>query len=125
MSIVWNTLSGAPEEREEDPLGCAALMGRNDVGESGEILGDSLEPEKTPGSCVGLISLHHPGPLFGAHCRRPAVGQKIDQNIFGANKEWVVARGTEDQVAFGERGEFNRLDRLDLKRLYDRLHRCK
>ena len=52
-------------------------------------LHDLLEAEPALGAGVGLVAAEHAGPLLAAHGRRAAVGEQVDEHVFGGDEEGV------------------------------------
>ncbi len=120
--VAGDDLAGAAHQLEEDALAGASLMRRQDKGHSRHLAQGLLEAVPASRAGVGLVAPDHPGPLLAAHGRRAAIGQQVDDHIFGSDPEEVEIRAPENRVTLGRRGHANRLDHLDLERLDDRLH---
>jgi len=88
--VAHETLAFSAQDREKDLLGSPPLMRGNNMLISDNPFGDFLKPVKTPGTRVRLIAIHDPRPLPGTHGRRPAVGQQVDQYLFGIDQKEIV-----------------------------------
>ena len=77
---------------EQDPLGRASLVRRDDVAEAGEVLHDVLEPVERSAAGIRLVALHQRAPLRRRHRAGAGIGQQVDEDVVGAQQEDVVAR---------------------------------
>jgi hypothetical protein len=91
MGVVRDDLAGAAEHGEQDLLGGAALVGRNDVPEREEISYRFLElvERRRPG--IALVAVLYGSPLVTAHRACARVSEEIDQNVVGMKVEQVQA----------------------------------
>ena len=120
--VLFGTTSpGANHRREQDVLGRAPLVCRDDVGETGDVAHRTLEDRERARAGVRLVSLHHPRPLVHRHGARARVGEQVDQDVLRLEEEHVVMRFVECRCAFVLGRLADRLDGLDAKRLDDRL----
>ena len=124
MRVVGHVLAAAAENREQNSLGRSSLVRGNDVLETGQLADLVVEAIKASRAGVRLVAPHDAGPLIGAHGRRAAVGQQVDQHVLGTHGKEVVAALPQDLLPIADRGKPDRFDRLDLERLDDRLHGC-
>jgi hypothetical protein len=121
VGVVRHDLARPADHREQDLLGGAALVGRDDVGEREQLLHRRLEAVPRRRAGVALVAVLHRRPLIARHRAGAGVGQQIDQHVVGVEREQVVAGLGQPRAALLERGEPNRLDRVDAKRLDDGL----
>ena len=119
--LFGTTCPGFQDGVEEDPLGGAPLVGRDDVLEAGQVLHDVAEAVEGAAAGVGLVALHERAPLRGRHRARPGVGEEVDEDVLRAEEEDVVAGLRERLLALLAVRELDRLDRLDAEGLDDRL----
>ena len=91
VGVVGDDVSGFAEDSKENPLGGAALMGGDDIAEAHEIVNGGFETVETFATGVGFVAAHHGGPLLGRHGAGAGVGEKVDENVDGAELEEVVA----------------------------------
>ena len=111
--VVRDDLAGLQHRVEQNPLGRASLVCRDDVAEAGEVLDDALEAVERPAPGIGLVALHQRAPLRGRHRAGAGVGQQVDEDVVGAQQEQVVARLLERAHALLTRREAERFDGLD------------
>ena len=64
VRVVRHDLPLATDGREEDALGGAALMSRNDMGVAGQVFDRRFEPVEAVRAGVGVVAAHHGGPLL-------------------------------------------------------------
>ena len=120
MRVVGDDLPRPADHREQDLLGRAALVGRDDVAEREELL-DGLEegePRGRPG--VRLVAVLDGRPLVAAHRAGPRIRQEVDQDVVGVEREEVATGCLEGRFAFGPSRDPDRLDGVDAERLDDR-----
>ena len=104
---------------EQDALGGAALVSRDDVLVTEDILHRIAETDVAAASGVALVAFHDRAPLEGGHRARARVGQQIYEDIVGREQEQVVVRLAQELFAFGARGPADGLDTVDTERLDD------
>eukprot|EP00414_Alexandrium_minutum_P000745 CAMPEP_0113820318 /NCGR_PEP_ID=MMETSP0328-20130328/1180_1 /TAXON_ID=39455 /ORGANISM="Alexandrium minutum" /LENGTH=513 /DNA_ID=CAMNT_0000788253 /DNA_START=214 /DNA_END=1753 /DNA_ORIENTATION=- /assembly_acc=CAM_ASM_000350 len=75
--------------REEQPLGGAPLVGREEVLEAGDLLHGLLEAVPGAGLRVGLVAPHHRRPLILGHGAGAAVCHEVDGDLVAADLEEV------------------------------------
>jgi hypothetical protein len=61
------------------------------------------------------------GPLVSRHRARSGVGEQVDEDVIGVQREEVVAGGDDVLEALLVRGQAERLHRVDPERLDDRV----
>src|SRR2546426_1143124 len=64
MRVVGHDLPLAADGREEDALGGAALVRRNDVDVAGQVFDRRFEPIEAVGAGVRVVAAHYRGPLL-------------------------------------------------------------
>ena len=92
VGVVGHHVARLAERREEDPLGGAALVGREHLAEAEDVLHRRQEAEPGAAAGVGLVAAHDRRPLLRAHRRRAAVGQEVDEDVLRLEQEDVVGR---------------------------------
>ena len=83
---------------KEDALRGAALVGRDDVPEAGEIADDGLEPPERTGAGVRLVAALDAGPLVAGHGPRSGVRQEVDEHAIAQVRE-ATLRAYEAQTS--------------------------
>ena len=89
--LFGTTLPVAAEDAEEDPLGGAALVGRDDVLEREQLADGVAEDEVRRRAGVGLVAVLDRRPLVAAHRAGARVGQQVDQHVARVQLEEVEA----------------------------------
>jgi len=120
VDIAGDAIALPDQGFEEDPLGRPSLMRGNDVTETEDVPDGFFEVEIIPGSRVGLVARHHPGPLVVAHGRGARIRQEIDRDFIGRNLENVVPRLLQEGFPFPADRHRNGLDDFDPERLQRR-----
>jgi hypothetical protein len=115
--LFGTTLPG----REQDLLGGATLVRRDDVLEVEQRLHRRFEAIERRASGVALVPALDGCPLFGGHRPRAGVGQEVHHHVVGVEREEIEARGLQLGDALLGRRDAQRLHRLDAKRLDDGL----
>ncbi len=115
-------MTGFGNQREEEMLRSAPLMGGDDVLEVHQILHGRFEPVEARRAGIALIAGHHRAPLRRAHGRRATIGQQIDQHVIRMQLEQIVARIFQQSFALVSRGHADRLDRFDAEGFDNGLH---
>ena len=113
MGVVGNDVSFLAHHTEEDALGGAALVRRDDVGVSKDVLDGVAKLIEAAASGVTLIAFHHGGPLVRGHGSGARVGEEIDEDIVGAEKKEIVVGGAEKVFALGASRPANGFDAFD------------
>ncbi len=121
VAVVGHHVALVAHDGEEDPLGSSALMGRDDVLEAGDVLDRVAEAEPAGASRIRLVAAHDAAPLLGAHCAGAGVGEEVDDHVFGAQLEDVVAGLGDHLLSLLACGHLDLLDHFDAERLDDRL----
>src|SRR5258708_23769453 len=122
MRVAGDGMAGLAQDGKQDSFGSSALMGGNDVAESGEGADGVLEPVPALAAGVGFVATHHGRPLFGGHGAGAGVGEEIDQDIAGVNEEQVVAGLLEETIALAGRSLAERFNTLDAEWFDDGFH---
>ena len=121
VAVVGDDVALLAHHREQDALGGAALVRRDDVLEAGDVVDRVVEVEVRRAAGVGLVAAHDAAPLVGAHRAGAAVGEQVDDHVFGAQREDVVAGVADHLLSLLGGGHLDLLDDLDAERLDDRL----
>ena len=83
--LLFGTTSPGRQDRvEQDALGRAPLVRRDDVAESGEVLHDRLEAVERAAAGVRLVALHQRAPLRRRHRAGPRVREQVDEHVVAA-----------------------------------------
>ena len=78
--LLFGTMSPGLQHRvEQDALGGASLVRRDDVREAGEVLDDVAEAVERAAARVRLVALHQRAPLRRRHRAGAGVGEQIDR----------------------------------------------
>jgi hypothetical protein len=120
--VARNDLSLAAQQFEEDSLARPSLVRRQDMRHAGDFAEHFLEVKPTARPGVRFVAADHSGPLVGRHRGGAAVGQEVDDHVLGGDLKHIEVRSPQDFLTLLARGEFDRLDHLDLERLDDRFH---
>ena len=86
VAVVGHHVAFIAHHREQDPLGGATLVGRDDVLEAGDVVDRVAEAEVRRAAGVGLVSAHHPAPLVRAHGTGAGVGEQVDDHVVRAQR---------------------------------------
>jgi hypothetical protein len=121
VGVVGDDVALLAHDVEQDALGCAALVGGDDVTVAGDVLDGALEVMEALAARIALIAFHDAGPLVGGHGAGSRVGEQIDEDVVGFEKEEVVVRGAEKLFTLGASGPADGLDALDAEGLDDGL----
>ncbi len=112
MAVIGNNFIRSADEFEEDAFAGSALVGGDDMFESGNLLQSGFEAVVAACSGVGFIAAHDTRPLFTAHCSGAAVGEQVDEDIFGRYEKDVQARALQSVFPFLGSGHFQGARRL-------------
>jgi hypothetical protein len=120
VRVVGDDLAGSADDREEDLLRRPALVRRDDVTEREQVLDrlEEREPRGRPG--IRLVAVLDRGPLVPAHRAGPRIGQEIDQDVVGMEREEIAAGGLEGRFALRPGRDPDRFHGVDAERLDDR-----
>ena len=97
-------LARAENRVEQNALGRASLMSRDDVPETREIRDDLAESVERARPGVRLVSLHDGSPLRRRHRAGARVGQEVDEDVGGMQQEDVVAGLAQPTAPLGPGG---------------------
>ena len=117
VGVVGHDVALLDHYAEQDALGGASLMGRNDVLVAENILHRIAETDVAAAARVALVSFHDRSPLIGGHRSGAGIGQQINKDIIRREKKQVVVRVAQELFAFFARGPADGLNTLDTKRL--------
>ena len=115
VRVVGDDIAFLAHHAEENALGGAALVGRDDVLVAEDILNGSAELLEAAAAGITLVAFHHGGPLVGGHGASAGIGEQVDEDIVGGQKKEVVVRGAEQLLALRAGRPVNGLDALDAK----------
>ena len=113
VGVVGNDVAFLAGHAEEDALGGASLMGGDDVTVAEDILNGILEAVEAAAAGVAFVAFHDGGPLVRGHGAGAGVGEQVDQDIVGGEKEEVVVGGFEQLLALLARGPAKGFDAFD------------
>ena len=122
VGIGRNDPARPADDRKQDRLGRAALVGGNDVPERHQLAHRRLESIERRRAGVRLVAAHHGAPLLGAHRAGARIGEQVDDHVVRMDREQVPAGLAQQLAAFLHRRQPDRLDHLDAERLDDGLH---
>jgi hypothetical protein len=121
MGVVGDQRSRPADDREEDLLRGAALMGRDDVLEREERLDAFEEGEPGRRAGVAFVAVLDRCPLIARHRAGPAVREEVDEDVVGVQVEEVVTGDLERPLALLDRPDADRFDGMDAEGLDDGL----
>ncbi len=121
VRVAGDRLARSADDAEEDLLRRPALVRRDDMAEREQVLDRVQEPEPRWRAGIALVAALDARPLVAAHGARAGIGEQVDEHIVGVDVEQVVARRLERRGALLDRRQPDRFDRVDAKRLDDRL----
>ncbi len=98
-------------------------MGRNHVAESENVLHHPAHPVEAFAAGIALVAAHEGGPLLGRHGAGAGVGEQVDEDVAGGDREQVVAGFFQVLLALGDGSVAEKLDALDLERLDNGFHK--
>ena len=113
VGVAGDHLAGLDEVGEQHVLGCAALVGGDDVLEAGELGDGVLHVVERAGAAVAFVTHHHSAPLAVAHGASTRVGEQVDVDIIALKHKDVLVSFFEPFLAFGTSGFLNGFDHLD------------
>ncbi len=119
MGVVGNHHALAAGDSEENALGGAALVRRNNVLVAEDVLDGIAEADEGAAAGVALVAFHNRGPLMRGHGAGAGVGEQVDEDVVCREEEHVVMRGAEQFFALGAGGPADGLDGLDAEGLDD------
>ena len=119
MGVVGDDVALLTGNTEEDALGGAALVGGDDVGVADDVLDGVAESVEAAAAGVALVAFHDGCPLMRGHGAGAGVGEEVDEDVVGVEKEEVVMCGFEELFALGAGGPADGLDALDAEGLDD------
>ncbi len=105
---------------EEDALGGAPLVRRDDVLETRQLLHGVAEAVERAAARVRLVALHEGAPLRGRHRARAGIRQEVDEDVLGVEEEDVVSGLGDGFAPLFQGRRLDRLDGLDPEGLDDR-----
>ena len=120
VRVVGNDFAGRRDDGEKDALGCAPLMGWDDVPEGEELAHrlEEAEPGRRPG--VALVAVLDRGPLVSGHGSGAGIGEQIDEHVLRPQREQVVPGLAYLPAPLVGGGHPQWLDGVDAERLDDR-----
>ena len=119
VRVVGDDIALFAHHAEEDALGGAALVGRDDVLVAENILHRSAELLEAAAAGITLIAFHHGRPLVGGHGAGAGIGEQVDEDIVGGQEKEVVVGGAEQSLALGAGRPVDGLDGFDAEGLDD------
>ena len=120
MRVAGDNIAFLDEVGEQHILGCASLMGRNHIFETGKAGDDIAQLEKRTRAGIALIAHHQSRPLAIAHRARARVGKAVDVNLIGRKLKEIVVSLPYPTLAFLTGGFAYRLNHLDFPRFCKR-----
>ena len=119
VGVVRDDLARPADDREQDLLGGPALVGRDDVAERPQLLDRLEEREPRRRAGVRLVAVLDGRPLVAAHGAGPRVGQQVDQDVLGVEREQVQPGRLDGGLALGAGRDADGLDGVDAEGLDD------
>ena len=116
MGVARNDIALFEQGGEDDVLGSATLVCRQEIGHSEDFLDYGFEPVVGGCTSVTFIGGHHGPPLAVAHRLCSRIGQQVDHYLVGAQLEEVVMSFTDPSFALFTRGGADCLRHLDFVR---------
>ena len=83
--------------------------------EAENILHRGLETDERARARIRLVAAHDGGPLLGTHRAGARVGQQVNEDVFGLEREDVVARRFHGRFSFCGRDEADGFGHFDAK----------
>ncbi len=117
VHVAGHDVAGLDEDLREDVLRTAPLVGGHEVRVAVELLHRLLQVVVVAAAGVSLVAQHQPGPLAVAHGAGAAVGEQVDVDQLGGQKEGVVAGFFDGLHTLFTRGHEEGFDHLDLEGL--------
>ena len=99
VRVVGNDVAFLARHAEQDALGGAALMRRDDVAEAEDVLDGVAEVIEAAAAGVALVAFHDAGPLMRGHGAGAGIGEQVDEHIVGRQEEQVVVSGAQQLLA--------------------------
>ena len=89
--VVRDDVALVEDRVEEDALGGAPLVRRDDVLETRQLLHGVAKAVERAAARVRLVALHEGAPLRGRHRARAGVRQEVDEDVLRVEEEDVVS----------------------------------
>ena len=99
VRVVGHKGTGFDHDAKQDVLGSAALVRRDDLLETEDVLDRVAEAEPAARAGVGLVAAHHCTPGLGRHGAGTGIGQQVDDDVLGTQQERVVVRVADQLLA--------------------------
>jgi len=122
VGVIGNHVPRSAEHGEQNPFRGPTLVGGQDVAKAEDVVHRRLEAVPGAASGIRLVPPHDGGPLLRAHGCGAAVGQQVDEYVLGRKQEDIKPGSAQLAIALVGRRHPNRLDGLNLERLYDGPH---
>ncbi len=115
VCVVGDDIAFLAHHAEQNALGGAPLMSRDDVFVPKNILYRRAELLEAAAARITLVAFHHGRPLVRGHRPGAGIGKQVDENVIRRQKKKVIERGAEQLLALRPRRPANGLDALDAK----------
>ena len=115
-------MAGFAHDREQNAFGGAALMRRDHMPKTGQVVHHALQTIKALAAGVGLVAAHDGGPLFGGHGAGTGIRKEVDEDVAGIDAKQIVAGLGQVLFPLGGGGLSERLDAFYAERLNDGPH---
>ncbi len=115
VRVVGHNIALLAHHAEQNALGRAALVRRDDMLVAENILHRRAKLLEAAAAGITLIAFHHSRPLVGGHGAGAGIGKQVNQNIVGGQQKEVVERRAQRLLPLGASRPVNRLDAFDAK----------
>ena len=124
VGVAKHQIAGPDQQLHQDVLGAPPLMGRDGVGEAGDLLHGLLKGREAARPNIRFIAPHERRPLLVAHRAGAAVRPEIDEDVLGGQKEHRIERLVQNPHPVGARAQVDPLNALGAKGLSQRLRQA-
>ena len=116
VGVAGDDVAGLHQVAEQHVLGCAALVGGDDILEAGQLGDGVLHMIERTGAAVALVALHHSSPLAVAHSAGAAVGQQVDVDVVALQHKDILMGFVEPFFTLFTSGFLDGFHHLDFPR---------
>src|SRR5450631_3501514 len=119
VRIVGDDVALLAHYSEENAFSGAALVGRDHMTVTKNILNRNAKPVKALASGIAFVAFHDRCPLVRGHGSGAGIGEQINENVGGRKQKKIVVRRAEKLFPLRPRSPSDRLNALDTKWLDD------